>query len=74
MKFNNWSDELACGKAVSNPPLKGEFACLRAAWHEGECIAMAREAGQADGVCFSCRQKIDQPHRADCIAMKGTPP
>ena len=80
MRFSNDSDEEVCcegipGHAPNCSYKTGhasdcyELACLRRRGHEGEHIAMARDAGIADGVCHSCRVPIGEGHRADCTTL-----
>jgi len=66
MKFNGYSDEETCGKRVSVAGISVAVACLRTQGHVGECIAMAGDAGAADGVHFCCRTRLDLDHHAQC--------
>lgn len=47
-----------------------EVACMRAGGHDGECIALACDAADADGVCHRCRQPIPE-HLEGCHATNG---
>ena len=71
MKFNAHSDEQACGRRVPGEISDryadlGGLACMRTAVHPGECIALARDAGTADGVHWCCREHLEAPHAAWC--------
>lgn len=66
MKFRPDTDERACGKSIVHRA--GLMACLRTAGHDGECVAVAGDAGRADGVCWACRVPEGDEHRADCHA------
>lgn len=71
MKFNKYSDEQSCGKRVPGEQSDkyddlGGLACMRSAGHDGECLAMLRDAGIADGVHWCCRVKIDEAHMGWC--------
>lgn len=72
MKFNAHSEERSCGRRVPGElsdkysDLEG-LACARTAGHTGECIAVARDAGIADGVRWCCRVKLGEDHAAWCL-------
>lgn len=71
MKFNSHSDEQSCGRRVPGEMSDkynelGGLACMRTAGHDGECIALLRLAGIADGVHWCCRGKLGEEHAAWC--------
>ena len=70
VKFSNKSTEEMCGDLVpdSEKLYKGGFACSRTAGHAPPCIAMARDAAKADGVCHWCRLPMPGEHLPDCGA------
>lgn len=72
MRFRNDSDEETCSKPCRHNHMLGPFACMRTSGHDGECVAAARHAGDADGVCFECRAELAGPHRDDCRRAKRT--
>lgn len=65
MKFSPYSDEETCSAPI--PMGKFEAACLRTKEHSGDHIPGAGEAGEADGVRFCCRVKLEEPHAIWCI-------
>lgn len=71
MKFNPHSDEQSCGRRVPGELSDkyddlGGLACMRTAGHDGDCIAMVRDAGIADGVHWCCREALDDEHAEWC--------
>jgi hypothetical protein len=71
VKFNAYSDEQSCGRRVPGEMSDkysdlGGLACMRTAGHIGECIAVMRDAGIADGARWCCRVKLDEAHAAWC--------
>ena len=72
MKFNSFSDEENCGKCVLRG--KYELACLRTKGHGGNCMPEANKAGEADGVRWCCRVKLEQPHSNRCPLQRDTSP
>lgn len=71
MKFNDHSDEQTCGRRVPGELSDkyddlGGLMCMRMAGHDGACMAIARDAGIADGVHWCCRAKLDEAHAAWC--------
>lgn len=40
--------------------------CMRKLKHKGEHIFGARQAAEADGVCWCCRKPADEGHLVDC--------
>lgn len=70
VKFRRESDEEICGGPAKASFYEGECACLRAFGHEGEHVAMSRDANIADGVCWSCRAKPGDKHWPRCYAEK----
>lgn len=71
VRFNDHSDEQACGKRVPGD-LSDEYddvgglACARTAGHDGQCESMLRDAARADGVHGCCRTKCSDPHAEWC--------
>lgn len=62
-KFNkNHPDEI-CGADLMYSGT--EAACLRRYGHDGDHVALARDAEFADGVCFYCRLK--DACASDCV-------
>ena len=70
MKFSRMSDEETCGARLEETYNGKPYfvACSRTSGHKGECISLACDAGEADGVCFSCREPLGQPHHEKCFA------
>lgn len=68
MRYRRDTEERACGKVIDLERWAeyGGLACLRTAGHPGDCIAMAGDAGRADGVCWECRVPEGASHRTDC--------
>lgn len=62
-RFRNDSNEEACDKPILG--IRAAYACMRTAGHESPCVAMARHAGLADRLCFSCRLPFGH-HRDEC--------
>lgn len=72
MKFSKHSDEQMCGKQMIGEKFAkydkcGGVACMRTAGHLGECIAIAGDAGRADGVHWCCRSDINAEHQSWCF-------
>lgn len=78
VKFRSDSEETACGKRVAGDLSDkyddlGGLACMRSSGHTGDCIALMRDAADADGVCFGCREKHGRPHSPDCFRATKVP-
>lgn len=71
VKFNDHSDEEWCGEVIPGSeekyPDEGGIVCLRGAGHAPPCIAMACDAGTADGVHWCCRQVLGGEHAEWCF-------
>jgi hypothetical protein len=65
VRYNSFSNEESCGKAI--PREKYILSCLRTMGHDGECVPEAGKAGEADGVRWCCRVKLEQPHASWCL-------
>lgn len=66
VKYNHHSDEEMCGASCESPGIKGEMACYRTKGHEGDHVAIAFKAGEADGVHWCCRGPLGMPHTDWC--------
>jgi hypothetical protein len=69
-KFSAHSDEEMCGATMLWGDRQQAVACARTHGHPGEHIAMACDAGEADGVRWCCRVVIGLPHAEWCV-IKG---
>lgn len=65
MRFNAWSYAQTCD-AICTFGARTDLACLRGVGHDGDHIPVARDAAQADGVCFYCRCPEGQAHHPQC--------
>ena len=69
-QFNRRHSDVICGERTDPDDPRwekyGGLACFRRRGHEGEHIAMARDAGVADGVHWCCRQAIVGAHAEWC--------
>lgn len=70
VRFNPYSDEEMCGALVQEHGY--DCACMRTRGHEGQHIAVARDAGAADGVRFCCRVPLKAVHEEWCTLTKHT--
>lgn len=71
MKFRKDRPEKTCGKVVPGPESEhfaeyGGIICLRLTGHAGKCIMSMGAAAKADGYCWTCRSRIDEPHEEGC--------
>lgn len=75
MRYNSYSDEVACGKRVPGEMSDryadlGGIACMRTAGHDGECEGMMGHAGQLDGVRWCCRVALATEHAEWCPSLQ----
>ena len=72
MRFRRDSNIEACGHEVpgSEAACAGDFIYTRTAGHNGDHIALARDAAETDGVCYDCREPVSEPHKPDCHARR----
>lgn len=68
IKFRRDRPEETCGNLVPRDADPVEVVCLRIKGHQGDCVAMARSAGEADGVCWDCRNPLGHKHETWCQA------
>jgi hypothetical protein len=71
MRFRRDSNIEACVHVVpgSEAAYAGGFVCMRTAGHNGDHIALARDAVEADKVCYDCRGP-GESHKSDCHARR----
>lgn len=65
MKFSQFSDEETCSSIVKRE--NNDLICMRTKGHIGDHIPEAGKAGEADGVRFCCRVKLEGTHTDWCV-------
>lgn len=68
MRYNAHSTEESCGRSVQRG--KYDLACLRTKGHLGECEPEMGKAGEADGVRWCCRVRLERPHESWCPLLR----